>query len=214
MPPSHHRQRTRASGARRALILALAASALALGACKHSGTIGVPAGLAADEARRLSVAVDLASEASRTKDPDAAALKYYQAVQNYRELPSAWNNLGVILMSQQRFLQAAEAFKTAADLSPSDPRPLYNTGLLWDRRGYIREARTFYARALERDNSYLPALRGAIRADSLLNEGSQETLEWVQRAVMLEEEPRWQKWLKQQKIRLDSLPSIQAAAQP
>ena len=86
---------------------------------------------------------------------------------------------------------------------PYVPRPLYNLGLVWDGRGYVREARRFYADALNRDGSYLPALRAAIRADSILREGSDQTLEWLEKALMLEQDPKWQQWMKLQRVRIE-----------
>lgn len=191
-------------------MLAAAALAASLGTlgCQSKPKPLIPAGLAEDDARRLTKAVDLADAAGRERDNERAAELYRQAVTTYRELPAAWNNLGEILMEQEKYLQAAEAFSTAAELSPSDPRPVYNLGLLWDRRGYLREAREQYARAIGRDASFLPALRGAIRADSLLNEGDTQTLEWLKRALLLEEDPKWLKWLRLQKARIESIPAV------
>jgi len=182
--------------------------------CTKSVTVGVPPGMAQDEAERMTRAVELSRKAGKQKDPDAAAELYRQAVLTYRELPSAWNNLGVVLMDQQKYLQAAEAFSTAADLSTADPRPLYNIALLYDRRGYLNEARRYYIDALARDDTYLPALRGAIRADSLLRDGDLQTLEWIKRALILEEDPEWLNWLRLQKTRVESIPALRYQSEP
>ncbi len=192
-----------------ALVLALVAAALApVAGCQKQLRMGVPAGLAADDAKRLAQAVEIAAKADRERDPDRAADGYREAVTTYREFPSAWNNLGLVLMKQEKYLQAAEAFSTSAELDTSDPRPVYNLALLWDRRGYVREARDLYAKSILRDDSFLPALRGGIRADSLLNEGSLQTLDWLKRALMLEEEEKWLKWMRLQKARIESLPAV------
>jgi tetratricopeptide (TPR) repeat protein len=181
--------------------------------CTKKVSVGLPPGLAEDEARRLNNAREIAVDAQRTKDPSKAAEKYKDAVREYREFPSAWTNLGVLMMNDEQYLQAAEAFGTAAELDASDPRPLYNLGLLYDRRGYLREARGYYERALERDDNFLPALRGVIRADALLNEGSTQTLRWLERALMLEQDRKWQEWMRLQKARIESLPSVKALEQ-
>ncbi|MDX2115084.1 MAG: tetratricopeptide repeat protein [Planctomycetota bacterium] len=198
--------------ARRLARLALLAAALALPACNKTIRMGVPPGVTADEARRLMNAERLSLEASKleTSDRPAAIDKYKQAVLEYREYTQAWNNLGRLLMEEGQYLQAAEAFSTAADLSPEDPRPCYNLGLLYDRRGYLREARDYYERAIDRESNYLPALRGAIRADALLNEGSTQTLDWLARALMLERDARWLEWMRLQKARIENLPTIRA----
>lgn len=198
---------------RTTLVAALAFALSAAAGCSRRVSISLPPGLAEDEARRLTRARELAAEAQNAKDPEQAARKYREAVQEYREFPSAWLNLGVIMMQGDQYLQASEAFSTAAELDASDPRPLYNLGLLYDRRGYLREARGYYERALERDDNFLPALRGAIRADSLLNEGSMQTLKWLERALMLEQDRKWQEWMRLQKARIESLPAIKALQQ-
>lgn len=200
------------------LTLTLVAAALILSAtglpgCARRISVGLPPGLAEDEARRASAARRLALEAERADEPADAADTYRRAILQYREYPAAWNNLGVLMMNDERYLEAAEAFSTAADLSPSDPRPLYNLGLLWDRRGYLREARQFYERALDRDANFLPALRGAIRADSLLNEGTLQTLRWLEKALMLEQDAKWREWMRLQRARIESLPSVKVQQQ-
>lgn len=185
----------------------------ALAGCAKRVSLGLPPGLAEDEVRRLESARNLAADAQNSKDPDKAASLYKQAVSEYREFPQAWTNLGVLMMNRDQYLQAAEAFSTAAELDATDPRPLYNLGLLYDRRGYMREARGYYERAIERDENFLPALRGVIRADSLLNEGSMQTLQWIERALMLEQESKWEEWMRLQKARIESLPSVKVQQQ-
>lgn len=192
-----------------ALAMAMFAAALvSVAGCQRHLRMGVPPGLVAEDTQRLARAVEIAAKADRERDPERASEGYREAVLTYREFPSAWNNLGLVLMKQEKYLQAAEAFSTAAELDTSDPRPVYNLALLWDRRGYVREARDLYAKAIIRDDSFLPALRGGIRADSLLNEGSLQTLTWLKRALMLEEDEKWLKWMRLQKARIESLPSV------
>lgn len=195
------------------LAAAWTAAIVSVAGCAKRVSLGLPPALAQDEARRLEAARSLAADAQHAKDPEKAASLYKQAVAQYREFPQAWTNLGVLMMHQDQYLQAAEAFSTAADLDATDPRPLYNLGLLYDRRGYMREARGYYERAIERDENFLPALRGVIRADSLLNEGSMQTLRWIERALMLEQEPKWEEWMRLQKARIESLPSVKVQQQ-
>lgn len=167
-------------------------------------TIALPQSIVDYQTVDLVKGYSLAAQAFRTKDPVKAMLKYQQAVSTYRELPAAWNNLGVLLMDENRYIQAQEAFHQASILAPGDPRPLYNLGLLYDRRGYIREARGYYAKALRRNKSYLPSLRAAVRADSILHEGSEETLEWLERALMLEHNDKWRDWMRLQRVRIEN----------
>lgn len=191
----------------------LAMACVAAPACSRRITLSLPPGLGEDEARRLTEARRLAADAQHTENADDAADKYRQALRLYREFPQAWCNLGVLMMEQNRYVEASEAFSTAAQIDSDDPRPLYNLGLLYDRRGYLREARGYYEQAIERDPNYLDALRGAIRADSLLNEGSMQTLRWLERALMLEQDRKWLEWMRLQKARIESLPSVKMQLQ-
>jgi len=81
-----------------------------------------------DSAVRQREAIQLAAEAYEEEDSETAITMYRDSVNLYRDLYPAWNNLGTLLMEQKRFLEAAEAFNTAAGLAPSDGRPLYNIG--------------------------------------------------------------------------------------
>lgn len=169
-----------------------------------SGSRHPRAPLQDSEPRRIEDAHRLAYAASQQEDPEQAILQYRAALDVYREFPAAWNNLGLLLMKQERLLEAEQAFTTAAELSATDPRPVYNRGLVWFTRGYVQEAREFFNQSLERDANYLPALRGSIRSDRLLNEGDHNTLERIRRALLLEQDERWREWMELQRIRVES----------
>lgn len=198
------------------VVVALAGTLLSLGACSSSRTTyaNMPTGLAQDQYRRMIAAADEAEIAYRTPDRTKAIQRYTAAVDQYTEFPAAWNNLGVVLMESNRFAEALHAFATASQLSPSDPRPLYNLGLLWDRRGWMKEAASYYRQALERDPNNLDALRGAIRAGSLLNEANATSLENIRRALFLEQDERWIKWVRMEQVRVQSALAAQTGAVP
>lgn len=185
----------------------LLALALALPACvpaSRSRTLTLPG---ATDPKQVSGAYEdilAAQDAERRKKPDEAISLYRAGLQRYREFPAAWNNLGVLLMEDGRYIEAAECFSAAADLAPRDPRPTYNLGLTWDRAGYLEEALERYDLALERDDKYLPALRGAIRAEWLLGRGSQITLERLRVSLLLEQDASWREWMELQRLRLQS----------
>ena len=156
------------------------------------------------EQERISQAHALAYDASRTRDPAAAIQKYEQALSQYRSFPAAWNNLGTLQMKVGSYLEAEQAFAEAAEISQSDPRPLYNRGLLWMKRHYPADARVYFRQALERDPNYLPALRGAVRADMLLRNGTEETLENIRRAVLIEKNERWLRYFEFTRTRVQA----------
>lgn len=150
----------------------------------------------------------------RGKAKDAIA-KYQEAIGSFRELPVAWNNMGRLLMKQGENLQAADAFKTAAELSPTDPRPLYNLGALWEELGYLEDSTRWYDEALARDSKYLPALRRRVLIDQLRDRCDERTFEYVRAALAQERDPWWIDRLKRAELRLrqsDSAPSFPTPA--
>lgn len=160
-----------------------------------------------NEPGRIADAVSHVADAQRLEARgrfDEAIAKYRAALETYREFPAAWNNLGVLLMEEGRYLESAECFMVAADQAPTDPRPTYNLGLTWDRAGYPSDAIEHYQRALRRDSRYLPALRGLIRAERLQGRGDAETLRHLRTALALEQDPRWRDWFELQRLRLES----------
>lgn len=185
---------------------------LALCACGSRGkTIRISPELRGNQQERLVESIDLAAKASSEEDHERAMDLYWQAITVYPELAPAWNNLGELLMEHDRALEAADAFQQAMLLAPNDPRPVYNMGLLWDRKGFRQRARQYYLDALERDPYFLNALRGAIRADALLNQGTDDTLSNIERALLLERNEQWEKWLRGQKVRVENLLAGSAA---
>jgi len=147
----------------------------------------------------------LSTQAQESKDPDKAIDLYRKAIAAYPDLTPAWNNLGVVLLKQNRYLEAAEAFVQATERTPTDPRPFYNLGLAWERAGYIRDALKHYERALSRDPRYLPAIRGAVHAERTLGEGREITLDWIRTALGLEQNKEWRIWFALQKPKVEEL---------
>ncbi len=187
---------------RAALMLAIAVAA-GSGACAPKSktvTFTLPPGLVEQETDTLVRGHRMAADAYDSSNPERSLELYKEAVQTYGQQPAAWNNMGVLYMNEGNYFLAQQAFRRAAEQAPSDPRPKYNLGLLWDKRGYVEEAKRFYIEALDRNDSYLPALRGAIRADSVLQESDDQTLEWLERALFLERDEKWKNWLLKQRI--------------
>lgn len=153
------------------------------------------------EARELALRAQQAERAGR--DLDAIDL-YRRALALSRDLHAAWNNLGILLMRQQQYLEAKEAFTIAADLAPTDPRPVANIGQIYLDLGYDERALEYFDRALARDPDFLPALRGAILSSRRLARGDPRAPEWVERALVLETDPVWVDTLRNEKLRLDN----------
>lgn len=157
-----------------------------------------------DERQRMDQALNLALQAAKTKDPDEAIKLYQRSVQTYDQIANVWNNLGVTLMGQGRRQEADDAFGRASELAPNDPRPAYNRGLIRFQAKYPAESRVFFVAALERDPNYLPALRGIIEADITSRAMSDETLDYIRRALFNERDKRWRERFELHKSRVEA----------
>jgi tetratricopeptide (TPR) repeat protein len=199
----------------------LALAALALGGCRGNFRMPTPQRPAEPSvqiarAKQLAAAAQRAADSGlRTKadgtvevrDPkkiDEAISLYRQAIEAYREFPAAWLNLGVLYMKQSRNMEAVDAFKIAADLSPADPAPVYNIGVVYEKLDWTRDAQQYYTDALAREPNYQPALQRSIYVDLILDTPSEKTLERLKRAMMLETDPAWIAWFEKQKSRLEN----------
>lgn len=183
----------------RAFIATIAlAAALAPAGCNSAKRIDV-----SQRDRSVAEGIERARLAQEAKDPARAVALYQEAVQFYPEFAAAWNNLGRLLMDSQQYLDAAVAFSNAAENAPTDPRPLYNLGLTWDRAGYADDALRIYKQALARDPRYLPALRGAVRIESLLVRFEPETLERIRMALGQETDADWRLYFETQRAQVE-----------
>jgi len=157
-----------------------------------------------NEGERIAEARKLAARAQQARDPEDAARFYRDAVTAWSDFPGAWNNLGVLHLEAGRYINAADAFTNASERAPSDPRPLYNLGLTWERTRHLREAAGFYADALERDPRYLPALRGVIYARARLGESDEATLDRLRIALFQETNAEWRAYFELRKIEVEA----------
>ncbi|MFN0134062.1 MAG: tetratricopeptide repeat protein [Phycisphaerales bacterium] len=194
-----------------ALSLATFAGA-ALTGCQHrqKGTVIIRA-----DNDRLNRAIALAQEAQDAQKAgknDRAIDLYRKSLEQSQELFGVWNNLGMLLMKKGENMEAAEMFKAAADLAPSDPRPYYNIGLIYQGRQYPVKALEFYEKALARDPRYLPALRGAIRVGQIRVLTDEPALERIRTGLLIETDPTWIRLFQTELFRIeaaqDSTPSI------
>lgn len=159
-----------------------------------------------DDGARLSEARRLAGEAQREQKAghaDKAIALYQKSLEQSRDLFFVWNNLGLLLMEQENYTDAAEMFKSAGDLAPEDPRPYYNIGLIYQRAVYDEKAMEYFIKSLERDPKYLPSLRGAIISAKRLDISDEPSLTRVRTALLIETDPQWRKIGTTEQLRIE-----------
>ncbi|MBL8765195.1 MAG: tetratricopeptide repeat protein [Phycisphaerae bacterium] len=174
--------------------------------CASAGGAGAGSGQELSETglkieRAHALARD-AQAAEREGDLAAAIDLYKRAVVEYRDFGAAWNNLGALLLEDQKTMAASEAFKRAMDLLPRDPRPPTSLGVIWDRAGYPDEASRYYELALQRDPEHLPALRASAVLDQERGKGNDVTAQNIKRALLLETDTKWKEWFQREALKL------------
>lgn len=186
------------------VVMGAVVGALALGAagCRSSSNIVIKddSAIRQDEARRIALQAERAQVAGKK---DEAIALYRKSLEQSQDLYSVWNNLGLLLMERKDYMEAAEMFKSAADLAPTDPKPYYNAALVYDTVGHSEPAMQFYVKSLERDPRHLNSLRGATRSARLLQIADGPALERVRTALLLEKDAKWREFFEREQLRIE-----------
>lgn len=182
-------------------------AALASGGCSSGVSKSANTPDARDLAKDRAEAIRLFSRAKSAQDDrkwSRAEELYKQGLALDDDISGAWNNFGVVLLEQQRYMEAVPSFVKAADLSPKDPTPYENLGLLYHRAGYAQEALESYGKSLARDPNWLPSLRGATVCAKLLNRSDEESFDRAKRALLIERDEQWRRLFQTQMIRIEN----------
>lgn len=187
--------------------------ALALAGCgtpRTAGDLPMPPGAGhVQEAQRLAVA---AQDAARAGNTEQAVDLYRRSITAYPDLAASWNNLGTLLMDRQENMDAVAAFKRAGELSPQDPRPMANIGLVYSRLGWAERALEYYLKALDRNARFVPALRGAAGTTKVLALADDAALTRVRTAMMADSDPDWRRIYEMEQSRIDGQLRMKARA--
>lgn len=184
-------------------MVAVVLVAAALGACAgHTTRAQDDAGANRAEAMRLlgeAQRAQTAGDMPKAQDLYIAALKLEPAA------GAGWNNLGLVFMKQGKAMEAAEAFKQAADRLPGDPRPYENLGLVYGERSHAEESMKYYLLSLERDPNWLASLRGLSVQTRKLGVADHTIMDALDRAVMLDNDPQWRPVLERERMRVRAM---------
>ncbi len=182
---------------RGAIVLVACGVVLALGACSGNGSkkdlIPVGERQPVDYQRGLEL-VERGDKAVEDGDLDKAIEYYVQAIGAAPDLAPAYHNLGCVFASREGLgdaLRASNYFQKAAELAPGDAAPIYAIATLFHRQNRLEDARGYYLEALQRDPNHLGALRQSIRLDHELRRGDAETEKRIERALNLDNDPRF-----------------------
>jgi serine/threonine protein kinase/tetratricopeptide (TPR) repeat protein len=84
---------------------------------------------------------------------DRAVSYYQEALRLNPESWSAHNSLGSLLVKQNRLTEAIREFNLVVQLNPSESVGYSNLGVAWLHLGKVKEAKSSFEQALQRDNS-------------------------------------------------------------
>lgn len=191
---------------RSAIAVFLAIACLAQAGCNQQPKAAERPGMLSPD-DRMRRAEDLAGQGdtARLAGRSEQAISFYrESIEYSADYPDVWNNLGLLLLERNELDKALSAFTMAADLDPTDPRPRTNIGITNMRAGWAEYAISDFRQALEITPSYLPALRGAIRAADLLAKAEYEDLERIRRALLAERDEQWRAYFERQKYVIES----------
>lgn len=131
--------------------------------------------------------------------------EYRKALELNDKLYAAWNNMGQLLMELGNYPDAVAAYQIASGIEPTDPRPEYNIGLVYQRLGWGQDSHEHFKLAIDRDPNYLPALHGIIRSADMLGLGDPEILAYIRNAQLRETDEQWKTYLSSQFYRVQAL---------
>lgn len=188
----------------RAVSLALTLTFLFAG-CASKPAVTPPASPEEKAAGRSEATVffEQGALAQKAGEFDKAETLYRAALGVSPEFGAAWNNLGTVLLEQQKFIDAADAFRLAAEKSPSDPRPFENLGYVYAVRGWTSESLRYYVAALDRSPNRLGALRGAVAQGKALNLSTDDALERARMGMLIETDEAWRTVFQRESMRIE-----------
>ncbi len=146
-----------------------------------------------------------ASQLHLDDKPDEALAEYRIALELDNKLFAAWNNMGQLLMAEGNNQQAMNAYQIASGLEPTDPRPEYNIGIIYQKLGWAKDSYEHFEMAIARDANYLPALHGVIRSAEMLGIGDAKILNYIRNAQLRETDDQWREYLSTQHYRVQAL---------
>lgn len=138
---------------------------------------------------------------------DQAVSLYRDAVTTNPDFGAAWHNLGLSLSERKGdsdFVAAADAYKRAVALLPTDPTPLRNLAMLYDDRGWGEDALTYVQRSLEIAPQDRDSLRLLAKVGRDLRTATPLHLDYLRRAQLSEVEPNWRMLISKERIRVEN----------
>lgn len=107
-----------------------------------------------------------------TRAPKAAVIRLQEALEKFPRSSRLWFALGVAQFTDRRVIDAADAFRRAAEIDPRFAPALAYLGMTYAEQGLYTEAIPFYEQAIAADEHLSPARY--LLADAMLKQASSD----------------------------------------
>lgn len=187
------------------VVAVLGAAALLTGGCQSDGGSGPtrPVNVASGDINRARMLTSQGDEAFRKGEFEKADALYRESLVVFPNQTGAWNNLGNVLMAQQNYVDAQEAFRRAIELEPERPEPYTSLGRLWLEAKYAEESIEHFNKALAIDPRWLPAIRGKSAAFHSLARATREYADMLRTALLIETDKDWRAFFDRERSRVE-----------
>ncbi len=179
----------------RAMVIACAAWLPLVAACQSLQPTSAPA-----VASRDSVRADLLNqqglsllEENRLADAENALRAAIEADSFFGP---AFCNLGVCLLKQEKYYDAAWNLRHAAQLMPRASAPRMNLGLLYGAVGRYGPAEAELTEALARDPGDVVIVGQLARIHIQQDKRTSQTVAWLEQVAAEHDEPAWREWAR------------------
>ena len=122
----------------------------------------------------------------------------------------AHGNLGLVLLQQEKFYEAATELGYACKLMPKASQPRHNLGILYETVGRYDEADGELRQALRLAPDDIEVLGHLARVNIRRGGSAAEVKTWLQTLVVRDEDPAWRDWAR---LQLNSLEGKQDGEQ-
>ena len=161
-----------------------------------------------DEAR--AQATYRSANEALASDPKKAEALLREALGYDLYLGPAHNNLGVLMLKQDRLYDAAEEFEWARKLMPGNPEPRVNLAIALERGGKHVDALDAAHAALESAPGNLPAIQAIAYIQVREGLTDAQTRGHLDTIIMRSTDQRWRDWAQRWRLTLDARPAVAA----
>jgi Flp pilus assembly protein TadD len=135
-------------------------------------------------------------------DWEGAERKFKRALDHDLYYSPAHNNLGLALMQQKRYYEAAWEFESAGKLAPTAVEPRINLGRLYEATGRMDAAIEQYESASKLAPQDGVPMRHLARAYVKAGHTDDRLKTALERILLIQGEPHWDTWARGQLVRL------------